>query len=79
MQADRSQWMAQRAIVQQVLDDDRAWPRAELERALSELDPPAVDHALARLEAEGVVVLERDQVRASSCTRHLDALELIGI
>ena len=79
MQPDRSQWMARRAIVLQLLDDDHPQSRAELKRSLPELDPPAVDDALARLTAEGVVILKRERVRASSCTRHLDALELIGI
>jgi hypothetical protein len=62
-----------RAIVLQVLRDDHPerWPRAGLEVEVSELD--AVSDALARLEAEGVVVLYGESVSTSRCARRLDA------
>jgi hypothetical protein len=81
MQANRSQWMAQRAIVLQVLRDDHdpRWSRAELRREASDLDPQAVRDGLARLEAEGISVTGGRHVIASRCVRHLDALELVSI
>jgi hypothetical protein len=69
----------ERALVLQVLrnDHDERWTRAELEA--EDFDPLTVDEALRRLAAEGVVILEGQQVRASTCARRIDALELIGI
>jgi hypothetical protein len=61
--------LAQRAIVLQVLSNDRPMARDELE-------PVA---ALERLEAEGVLVIEDERVRASRAVRHLDALGLIAV
>jgi len=75
------QAIAERAIVCQVLRDDHPerWSRAELERAITTSAPLAISDALARLDAEGVVVLDGEQVQASGCARYLDALELICI
>jgi hypothetical protein len=72
---------AERAIVLQLLRDDHrdCWSRAELERELSDIEPLDISDALARLHVEGVVVLEGEQVRASGCTRRLDALEVICV
>ncbi len=77
MRANRSV-LAQRAIVLQILRDDHParWTRAELERALR---PGVVGDALAKLEAEEVAVVDGEQVRASRCARHLDALGLIVV
>ena len=73
--------IAQRAIVLQLLRDDHPerWSRAELEREVSNIKPLDISDALAQLNAEGVVVLEAEQVQASACARYLDALELICI
>jgi DNA-binding HxlR family transcriptional regulator len=73
--------IAERAIVMQVLREDRPerWSRTELERELSDIAPLDITDALARLQTEGVVVLEGEQVRASGCARYLDALNLICI
>ena len=73
--------IAERAIVLQLLRDDHrdCWSRAELERELSDIAPLDISDALARLQTEGVVVLEGEQVRASGCARYLDALEVICI
>ncbi len=81
MQADGIQWMAQRAIVLQVLRNDHPeqWSRAELEQAISDIRPRVVGKALAVLTAEGVVVHDDETITASRCARHLDALELVSI
>ncbi len=73
--------VAQRAIVLQVLRDDHAqpWPRAELEREVSDIEPLLINDALAQLHAEGVVVMEGEQVQTSRCARCLNTLGLISI
>jgi hypothetical protein len=73
--------IAQRAIVMQLLRDDRPerWSRAELEREVSNIKPLDISDALAQLNAEGVVVLKGEQLQASGCARYLDALELICV
>jgi hypothetical protein len=74
-------WAVERAIVLQVLRNDHAerWTRAELEVEINDFDPLTVSDALATLEAESVVILDGEQVRASACARRLDYLELISI
>jgi hypothetical protein len=74
-------WMAQRALVLQLLRDDHVerWARAELERGADDLDALTISDALALLEADGVVVLDGESVSASRCARRLDALGLVGI
>jgi DNA-binding HxlR family transcriptional regulator len=73
--------LAQRAIVLQVLRDDHPekWMRVELEQSASDIEPLTVSDALAKLETEGVVILDGETVTASRCARHLDALGLIGV
>jgi hypothetical protein len=60
---------AQRAVVLQVLTTDRPVARDALESVA----------ALERLQAEGVLVIEGERVRASRSARHLDALGLIAV
>jgi hypothetical protein len=82
MQAKRSDpARAERAVVLQVLrgDHHERWSQAELEQAVSGVEPAAVSEALVRLAADGVVVLDGDRVVASRCARRLDALGLIAI
>jgi hypothetical protein len=76
-----SVWMAERAIVLQVLrdDHDERWTRAELEEQVSDLAPQVARDGIARLEAERVVVTEGEHVLASRCARHMDALELVSV
>jgi hypothetical protein len=76
-----SVWMAERAIVLQVLrdDHDERWTRAELEEQVSDLAPQAICDGLARLESESVIVTEGRHVLASRCVRHIDRLELVSI
>ena len=73
--------VAERAIVLQILRDDhpQPWPRAELEREVSDIEPLLIGDAFAQLHAEGVVVVEGEQVQASRCARCLDTLGLISI
>ena len=67
----------ERAIVLQVLSEERRWSRTEL---AAELGAAAgLDGALAALHGQGVVCLAEDDVWASPAARRLDELELIGI
>jgi hypothetical protein len=66
-------------IVLQVLDGQQTRTRADLTAVLSDIDPEAVADSLASLEAEQVVVLEGQRVRASRCAVRLDALDLICV
>jgi hypothetical protein len=83
MQPKRSEWMAQRAVVLQVLRDDHPerWARAELERQLPDFLPEEVQAAVEDLAAEGVLSINDDDetVSASLCARKLDALGLVSI
>lgn len=69
-----------RAIVLDLLeeDHDERWQRDELAAAVR-VERSVLDCALARLQAAGVAVCDGDEVRASSCARFIDALELISI
>ncbi|MGA2163396.1 MAG: hypothetical protein ABSH36_02885 [Solirubrobacteraceae bacterium] len=85
-QADERQcgedlWMAERAIVLQVLrgDHEERWGRAELAREIPDFEPALLDEALAELEQEGVLRREERAVCASRAARRLDALELISV
>jgi len=73
--------IAERAIFLQLLRDDhpRRWSRAELECEFSSIAPLDISDALARLDAEGVVVVEGERVQASGCARYLDALDVICV
>jgi hypothetical protein len=81
MQPKRSVWMAERAIVLQVLRDDHGerWSLAELEYEASDVAPRAIREAFDRLVAEGVLVTDGEHVLASRCARHLDTLGLVSI
>jgi hypothetical protein len=68
-----------RAIVLDLLDEDRErWSRDDLAVAVR-VDRSVLDNALERLQAEGVAVVDGDDVLASRCARRIDELELIGI
>jgi Mn-dependent DtxR family transcriptional regulator len=77
----RQEEATQCVLVLQVLrgDHEQPWTRAELERELHDVDPAAITVALQRLNEQGVVHMEGDQVEASPCARHLDALAFICI
>jgi hypothetical protein len=51
----------------------------KLEAEVFDFDPLTVNEALMRLEAEGVVILDGENVEASRCARRMDALELVSI
>jgi hypothetical protein len=71
----------ERAIVLQVLRDDRheRWSRSALARELSDCEPALVELALARLQQDGVLAGGGTRVCASTATRRLDELELVGV
>jgi DNA-binding HxlR family transcriptional regulator len=76
---DRSR--SERAIVLQLLRDDHGelWSHREL-RAELNIALATLVESLEDLQRHGVVVKpDEDRVRASPCTRRLDALELISI
>ncbi len=70
----------ERAIVLELLseDHDERWAREELAASLR-TDHLVLDAALERLRAEGVLLLDGEDVLASPCARRIDALELIGV
>ncbi len=76
-----SEGVAQRAITLQVLREDHGerWTRAELEREIYDVSPAAIGAALERLREEGVVHLDGEEVWASRCALHLDALGMVSI
>jgi len=67
-----------RAIVLELLGDRERWTRDELAAAVR-VDRSVLDSALERLQADGVAVIDGDELLASRCARRIDALELIGI
>jgi len=73
--------VAQRAIVLQVLRQDHVepWTRAELESEIYDIEPLAISDALAALDADGVVDIAGEQVRASRAAWRLDALGMVSI
>ena len=71
----------QRPVVLQLLRDDHdpKWTRVELDKKLDDIDPDAITIALERLQEQGVVHADGEQLAASPCARHLDALGFIAI
>lgn len=69
-----------RAIVLTLLaeDHDERWARDELAASLR-VERTTLDWAVARLHADGVLLLDGEEVLASPCARRIDALELIGV
>jgi DNA-binding MarR family transcriptional regulator len=74
-------WIAERAIILQVLRDDRdeRWSRAEMQTEVFDVDPSAISDALERLEWHGVVVRYDDEYMASRCALHMDAIGMVSI
>ncbi len=81
----QSKWtdeeQAERAIVLQVLRDDRdeRWTPTELEAEIEDRGAQAIAEALGRLEAEGAVILCGEHVLASRCASRMDYLGLVTI
>ena len=80
-QRRRDSWMAERAIVLQILRDDHEerWARTELAREIPDFETAVLDEALACLERDGVLHREERSVWASRAARRLDELELISV
>jgi hypothetical protein len=74
-------WIAERAIVLQVLRDDHPerWTLGELMREIEDMAAEIVEEAVRRLGGVGVVVLDEEECKASKAARHIDALGLISI
>lgn len=77
--SDKHARHTERSLVLMILNHPERCLRAELEAELHDIDPLAVSDALETLETEGVVILDGEQVSASRCARHLDALGLIAV
>jgi DNA-binding HxlR family transcriptional regulator len=74
-------WIAERAIVLQVLRDDKdpRWTLPELHAEADDIDPAVLADALSRLEQHGIVVTCCNAVVASRCAVHLDDLGMVSI
>ncbi len=74
-------WTAERAIVLQVLREDKdwRWTLAELRAEVYDIDPVVLADALSRLERHGIVVSCGEAVVASRAALHLDALGMVSI
>ena len=77
----RSLWTVERAVVLQVLRDDRGapWSRMALAREIPDYEPALIELALTRLRREGVLTSAATCVCAAPATRRLDELELIAL
>jgi hypothetical protein len=69
----------ERLLVFQVLERPGVRSRAELEIALSDIEPLSICEALRALEAEGVLYTHGEQVLASGCVQYLDKLGSISL
>ena len=78
---DDERWIAERAIVLQVLRNDRArhWTRAELRSEIYDIAPEAIRQAIKRLEAHGVLCVGGREIWASKCAHRLDMLGMVSI
>jgi DNA-binding HxlR family transcriptional regulator len=78
---ERVMWIAERAVVLQILRDDHEerWPRAELVEEISDFEPAVLEEALERLERDGVLHRQGDTVWAARAAQRLDELELISV
>jgi hypothetical protein len=70
----------ERAIVLQLLRDDHGqqWSREELSAEIA-AEPAALELALSRLAADGILCTQAANVSASTAARRMDELGLIGI
>jgi hypothetical protein len=78
---DRCVSRVERAIVLQILRDDRerCWSRAGLASEISDFEPALIELALSRLQHEEVLMSAGTRLCASPATRRLDRLELIAV
>jgi hypothetical protein len=73
--------LVERAIVLQLLRDDHRerWSDKQIERAIPDFKPEAIQRAIVRLEAGGVICCLDEFIGASRCAQYLDSIELISI
>lgn len=71
----------ERAIVLQLLRNDHRerWSDKQIEHALYDFKPEAIQKAIVRLESGGVICCLDEFIGASRCAQYLDSLDLIGI
>jgi hypothetical protein len=74
-------WIAERAIVLQLLRDDHdvRWSLTELEGEAYDVKPAALGDALERLCLHGIIVRCGPHFVASRCAEHLDELGMVSI
>lgn len=60
-------------------EERERWPRAELQRELSEISAEQFDSALERLSRDGLACVQADAAWAARPTRALDELDLICV
>lgn len=74
-------WRVERAVVLQLLRDDRPerWKVVDLANEVGDFDSVLVDRALERLEQDQVLARAGAQIWASRAARRLDELKLIAI
>jgi hypothetical protein len=74
-------WVAERAIVLQVLraDKDPRWTLADVHAVADDIAPATLVDAMGRLKRHGVIMAYGDAVVASRCAWHLDELGMISI
>ena len=71
--------VTERLLVLQILQVSGPRSHAELQDALSDVEPSVIRDALEELEFEDILYIGHEQVWASSCVRHLDKLDLIAL
>jgi hypothetical protein len=74
-------WMAERAVVLQVLRDDHPerWTLEELTQEIEDMPAEIVGEDVQCLAGVGVVVFGEEECKASLSARRIDELELISI
>jgi hypothetical protein len=68
----------QRVLVLQVLERC-AVTRTDVQEALSDIEPSAIDEGLRALEDQDVILVEGERITATICTRYLNDLGLISL
>lgn len=70
----------ERAVLFHLLTEDRErWTREQLQAALFDADPDAIDTALRTMAELGLAVTDGESFAASPGARRVDAMGLIGI
>jgi len=70
----------ERVVLLHLLTEDRErWTREQLQAALVDVDPEAIDEALRTMAELGLTVADGESFAASPGARRVDAMGLIGI